>query len=190
MADVIHNAEWSRKEENYQEYLRLLNNPDYYDVSFDEESGGVSAIHQNHRLDKQMGPFGCRRGDYEIRVLSILRNNGFRVVLEAEEKTNYRKNFDGYLNDTSMDIKAIESDGVWSISTKMREAEKQGATVVVFYFPEPSLYSRERVLDGISKYENNPKIQAMKTIDSCMVVAGDQLVDYLKRITTPSAEWL
>ena len=89
-----------------------------------------------------------------------------------------------------MDIKAIESDGVWSISTKMREAEKQGATVVVFYFPEPSLYSRERVLDGISKYENNPKIQAMKTIDSCMVVAGDQLVDYLKRITTPSAEWL
>ena len=90
-----------QREENFQEYLRLLNNPDYVDVTFDEQSGGVSAIHLDHKFDKQMGPFGRRRGDYE----------------------------------------------------------------------------------------NNPQIQAIKSIKSCLVIAGDQIVDYLKKATTPSAEW-
>lgn len=34
-----------------------------------------------------------------------------------------------------------------------------------------------------SKYENNPQIQAIKSITSCLVIAGDQIVDYLKKGT-------
>ncbi len=178
-----------QREENYQEYLRLLNNPDYVDVTFDEQSGGVSAIHLDHKFDKQVGPFGRRRGDYEKEVTSILRTNGHRVLLGSEENPYYLKNNDGLLNDLPMDIKTVESNGVWSVSSKLREAEKQGAQVVVLYFPKTDLYSRSRVLDGISKYENNPQIQAIKSIKSCLVIAGDQIVDYLKKATTPSAEW-
>ena len=63
----------SRREENYQEYLRLKDDPGYIDVSFDEESGGVSAIHKEHCFDKQVGPFGCKRGDYEKRVIALVR---------------------------------------------------------------------------------------------------------------------
>ena len=60
-----------QREENFQEYLRLLNNPDYVDVTFDEQSGGVSAIHRNHRFDKQMGPDG-----QSGRKLGTLSNRG------------------------------------------------------------------------------------------------------------------
>ena len=35
-----------QREENYLEYLRLLENDDYLEVTFDEESGGVSAVHK------------------------------------------------------------------------------------------------------------------------------------------------
>jgi len=178
-----------QREENYTEYLRLLQDEDYLDVTYDNESGGVSAVHRLHKFDKQVGPFGCRRGDYEIRVVSVLRTNGFRVLLESEESPFYTKNNDGLLNDSPMDIKTIESTGVWSISTKLRESEKQGANVVVLYFPDPTLYSNERVLDGISKYENNPQIQAKKTITECIVIVGDRIVGCLKKTTTPSAEW-
>ncbi len=38
-----------QRDENFQEYLRLLNDPNYYDVTFDEKSGGVSAIHKDHQ---------------------------------------------------------------------------------------------------------------------------------------------
>ena len=178
-----------RREENYQEFLRLLQDTNFIDVTFDEQSGGVSAVHRDHKFDKQMGPFGRRRGDYEKEVTSILRTNGHRVLLGSEESPYYLKNNDGLLNDMPMDIKTVESNGVWSISSKLREAEKQGAEVVVLYFPNPGLYSKSRVLDGISKYENNPQIQAIKTITSCYVIVGDRIMDYLKKTTTPSAEW-
>ena len=169
------------KEENYQEYLRLQGDNDYVEVVFDEQSGGVSAIHRGHKFDKQIGPFGCRRGDYEISVTKVLRNNGFRVLLESERSRENVKNNDGLLNDLPMDIKSIESNGIWSIATKLREAEKQGAEVVVLYFPEQSLYSKNRVLDGIEKYESNPRIHSSKTISGCCVIVGQMLVDYLKR---------
>lgn len=180
----------NNKEENYQEFLRLINNPDYYEVAFDERSGGVSGIHRGHKFDKQIGPFGYRRGEYEKMVCSVLRRNGYRVLLESERSRDNVKNNDGLLNDLPMDIKSVESNGIWSISSKLREAEKQGARVVILYFPDPTLYSKNRVLDGISKYEYNPQIQSAKSIQACMVIAAEKIVDYLKRTTTPTGEWL
>ena len=44
-----------RREENYNEFLRLRRNNDYIDVTIDEESGGVSAVHRFHKFDKQKG---------------------------------------------------------------------------------------------------------------------------------------
>ena len=42
-------------------------------------------LHRNHKFDKQIGPYGRRRGDYEKEVTSILRTNGHRVLLGSEE---------------------------------------------------------------------------------------------------------
>ena len=179
----------NQREENYQEYLRLLSDSDYIEVTYDEQSGGVSAIHHEHKFDKQLGPYGYRRGDYERKVTTVLREKGHRVLLSAERSVENVKNNDGFLDDLSMDIKTVESDGAWSISSKLRDAEKQGAQVVVLYFPDSALYSKERVLDGIGKYESNPQIQASGAITDCLVIVCDQIVDHIKKTTTPSAEW-
>ena len=178
-----------QREENFLEYLRLKQNPDYYDATFDDESGGVSAVHKEHKFDKQMGPYGSPRGEYERTVMSLLRRSGYRVLLESERSLNKIKKHDGTLNDWPMDIKTIEGSGQWSVSTKLREAEIQGAQVVALYFPDPALYSKERVLDGIEKYETNPDIRGEGIIKKCIILVADQIVSTLDRTTTPSAGW-
>ena len=61
-----------RREENYNEYLRLLQNDDYIDVTFDKESSGVSAVHKLHKFAKKQGACGMRHGDYELAALDVL----------------------------------------------------------------------------------------------------------------------
>ena len=70
-----------QREENFQEFLRLLKDPNYYDVTFDKLSGGVSAVHKDHQFDKKMGPFGIRKGDYEINAVAILRRRGNYILV-------------------------------------------------------------------------------------------------------------
>ena len=93
-----------QREENFQEYLRLLRDPDYVDVCFDQESGGVSAIHREHKLDSQIGPFGVRKGDYEKHVVKILRSRGHQVLLESESAPDGIKLADGYLDKRVLEI--------------------------------------------------------------------------------------
>lgn len=85
-----------QREENFQEYLRLLQDPDYVDICFDGQSE-------------------C---------------------------------FDGFLDGICAEIKAIESNGRWSIRTKISKANKQGAQTIILYFPEESLFSESRVKQG------------------------------------------
>ena len=74
-----------QRDDNYQDYLRLLKDPDYTDVTFDEKSGGVSAIHRKHLFDKQVGSLGVKRGDYEREAVLVLRNHGHSIILQPEQ---------------------------------------------------------------------------------------------------------
>lgn len=139
----------SRREENYQEYLRLKQNPDYYDVTFDEQSSGVSAVHKEHCFDKQFGPFGPKRGEYELSVARILRSRGYVVSLESEfPKGKGIKAFDAFINGAISEIKTVESDGRWSIRTKIQSAVRQRAELLVLYYPKKELYSEEKIYEG------------------------------------------
>ena len=101
-----------QREENFQEFIRLRNDPDYYDVIFDEKSGGVSAIHKEHQFDKTVGPFGYKRGLYERIVLTALRKHGHRIILNKEDSGLYLiKTCDGFLDGKTAEIKTIEGDG-------------------------------------------------------------------------------
>lgn len=102
-------------EEIIEEYLLLLQDGQYHEVIYDEESGGVSAIHQEHRFDKQPGPFGVRRGVYELMAIDALRKKGHVVILESERAPDGVKTPDGKLDGKAMDIKAIENTGQWTI---------------------------------------------------------------------------
>ena len=174
-----------QREENYQEYLRLLCDSDYNDVTFDEKSGGVSAVHILHHFDKQTGPFGTRRGDYEIAVVSMLRNKGYRILLLPEEcKTTHLKSCDCLLNDCQAEIKTVEGDGHWAVRTKIYDSIKQGAEILILYFPQTQLFSIDRITEGwqmnddyIREYQ-----PTMRPISRIIAVVGSSVLD----ITKPS----
>ena len=137
------------REENNQEYLQLKANPDYLDVTFDEQSGGVSAVHKEHCFDKQVGPFGCRRGQYELDVVSIIRKNGYSIILESEYPKGKRiKAFDALINGIAAEIKTVESNGRWSVRTKIHTAISQWAELLVLYYPDESLLSEDKIYEG------------------------------------------
>ena len=171
-----------QREENYQEYLRLLNNPEYVDVTFDDQSGGVSAVHRDHRFDKQVGPDGMKRGCYELNVIEVFRKAGHSIILLGESAEVGKKQYDGLLDGIPCEIKSVEQLGRWTIRTKIGNAIKQGASIVVLFFPNANLFSQKRVQDGWKDYldyidstDNNPEIQMLCVVD-----------DYVHKIEKPS----
>lgn len=178
-----------QREENYNEYLRLLQDDDYFDVTYDTESGGVSAVHRLHKYAKQKGVNGMRQGDYERSVLNVLRKRGHRIVLGAEMNTPGVKSFDGFLNDIPMEIKAVEGSGLWAVSTKLLQAEKQHAESVVLYFPKEELYSSFRISEGIRLFRSGLGIVREPNLSSLIVVVRDDLVAEWNKKATPIEGW-
>ena len=166
----------SRREENFQTYLRLKIDPNYIDVTFDEKSGGVSAVHKEHKFDKQTGPFGYKRGQYETDAMILLREKGHLVILNSEfPKGTGIKSCDAILDGSLTEIKAIESLGRWTIRTKIANAVKQGAGIVVLYYPDSSLYAESSVQSGwkeVLSY-SDPTAQAADEITVLCVMRGD-----------------
>ena len=171
-----------QREENVQEYLRLLNDPDYVDVTFDDQSGGVSAVQRDHRFDKQLGPDGIKRGRYELKAIEAFRRGGHSIILLKESVEVGRKQYDGLLDGVPCEIKSVERMGRWTIRTKIGNAVRQGALTVVLYFPDADLFSHQRVQDGWRDYLNYtaqtkcvPEIQLLCVVD-----------DHIKKIEKPS----
>lgn len=139
-------------ERNRSLYRKYLLDADYLDVHFDIRSGGVSAVHKFHRFDQERGPYGIKRGDYERQVVEILRRKGYSIILESERAASGVKTPDGTLNGYVMDIKTVESTGRWAIKDKLHKATKQGVKILILYYPNIELFSRERIEDGWTKY--------------------------------------
>jgi len=178
-----------QREENYNEYLRLLQDDDYLDVTYDIESGGVSAVHRLHKFAKKKGADGMRQGDYERSVLDVLRKRGHRIVLGAETNTPGVKSFDGFLNDIPMEIKAIEGCGIWAVSTKLLQAEKQHAECVVLYFPKEELYSSFRISEGVRLFRSGLGLVREPELTSLLVVVRDEIVAEWDKKATPIEGW-
>ncbi|MBR5034501.1 MAG: hypothetical protein IKX71_04265 [Bacteroidales bacterium] len=170
------------KEENFEEFLRLIEDPDYTEVVFDTASGGLGAIHKEHHLDKNKGVLGYRRGEYERNVVRILRESGYRIILLPEyDNTLNVKQCDGILNHSPAEIKTIEGLGLWAIRTKIQYAVKQGAEVLILYFPERSLYSPDRITEGWRLFSTDPSSTLLNnTITSIVVIVEDAIIDTLK----------
>ena len=178
-----------QREENYNEYLRLLQDDDYLDVTYDNESGGVSAVHKLHKFAKQQGVSGMRQGDYERNVLDVLRNCGHRIILGAETNTPGEKSFDGFLNDVPMEIKAIEGSGLWAVSTKLLQAEKQHAECIVLFFPQQELYSPFRISEGVRLFRSGLGLAREPDLSKIMVLVQDSVVAEWDKKATPIEGW-
>lgn len=173
------NAYDPRREENYQEYLRLLKDSNYHKVTFDEESGGVSAIHNKHKFDSDIGSYGIKIGEYEKRAVEVLRKRGHCIILESEIAANNVKTPDGTIDGRVMDIKATDKQGVWAIKTKLHNAAKQGAECVILYFHKKELFSNERMDDGWNRFLNDCDSQKyVDTIKQVICVVEDTVIEW------------
>lgn len=167
-----------QREDNYQEYLRLLKDPNYHDVCFDNRSGGVSAVHHDHQFDSQIGAFGIKKGDYEMLSLKVLRDRGHAVILESEIAPDGIMSPDGSIDGIIMDIKAVEGHGKWAIKDKLHIAARQGASCVILYFHDTQLYSSERIEDGLVKYINDPASQKYHTIERVLCIVEKDIHEF------------
>lgn len=161
-----------QREDNFQEYLRLRQDPNYYDVTFDDKSGGVSAIHRDHVFDKQEGPFGCKRGDYEKKVATILREASHFIVLVSEKPIGKGiKRHDAILDGLFTEIKTVESVGRWSIRTKIVLSLKQGVSVLILYYPLRKLFIRARIEEALLFCNANLAI---------IIIVEDKIIETIK----------
>ena len=170
-----------QREENYEEYLRLLNDPNYVNVCFDQETGGVSAIHRQHKFDNEKGPFGVTAGDYEKITVNLLRKRGHYITLESEMAPPGVKTPDGQIDGLVMDIKATNSTGKWAIKEKLHHAAKQGAECVIFYFHKKELFSQERIEDGWTRFlVDNDSQQYIEVIKRIICVVENEEIEWIK----------
>lgn len=141
----------TKHKENYEEYLKYLQNPDYKDVEFDTKTGGVQATHKEHRLDRN-------KGSYEKGAQFAGYKEGHIVVLEKEDHTILgKKNTDGYWDKQKFEIAGAETATPQNIRNALKHcAKKPDTEVAVIYFPnnnfdEDTFYQALGMYTGLHK---------------------------------------
>lgn len=166
-----------------KEYEQYKNDPDYEDVQFDEETGGVFARHKghNHGTDptpylKHLTPDGSGYKGWELEDFCIeqLFKMGNSVIVQpeglpkpcrqGETQTHYTA-LDIILNGIRMDIRSITKNKgyyYWPLRKKNdqltnwnNENPNDPADSVMLYFHDPAMFSRLKVKDGIIHYLNS-----------------------------------
>ena len=159
------------RNERVREYKRLLDDPDYKNVQFDEKSGGVYAEHRLHSTqdnNKELF-FGNMTGfDLEKEFADIAFHKGHSVIMRQEGTIREIINKIEYLNrelDTIIDGRLADiasvTKGKESYEYKLLKKNGQliefnaqhgeDADTVIFYFHDQSMYSEKRIHDSIEK---------------------------------------
>ena len=154
----------NRIEANRQEYYRLLKDSNYTGVRFNEKTGGLLAIHREHRFDPAKGIFGIPRGDYERISLDILYKYGNSVIFGSEVSEYKIKAPDGILNGKKFDIKSIEGVGKNNIINNMKDANKKRAESIVLYYHDNSLFDECQLRNSYESYFRNSKSKRIKEV--------------------------
>ena len=142
---------------NYKAYQRLKKDPDYLDVAFDKKTGGVKATHRLHNFDKKTGV-------YEKRVQDLLYKKGYKFTLDAEVSSIPGKKVDGKINQFTHDISTIRDIGGNAVKRALNHSRKKKADVAILYFENKSLFTKERLEEGIKKYNGQSEYRFSKII--------------------------
>lgn len=158
-------------DENKREYQRLLNDPDYKNVQFDEKTGGVYAEHRLHSTQDNNKEFffGNMTGiDLEKEFAGIAFHKGHSVIMRQEGTVREIINKIEYLNrelDTIIDGRLADIASVTKnkASYEYKLLHKNGqliefnaqhetnADTVILYFHDQNMYSEKRIKDSIDK---------------------------------------
>lgn len=121
---------WKEKVDDFissrrKEYERLVADPLYKDVAYDEKSGGVKATHIEHNVSKSKG------SKYENIVQEIGYQNGHSVILGKEDNTIQNlRNTDGKWDGLEMEIAGCGTGTANNIRNGLKHCAKKGSTEV------------------------------------------------------------
>jgi len=140
------------------EYEQLRSNEEYTDVAYDKNTGGLKATHKQHQ-------FNPRNGHLEKQARDILFESGYKIILESEAQKGIGvKLIDGTINDIPMEISSITGSGINSVKHALNHCRQKGAKAAVLYFPDGSLYSDQRIKEGLAKYEGQTDYRFIRII--------------------------
>jgi hypothetical protein len=149
---------------NKKVYERLFKDNNYTEVRFNPKTGALSAIHKEHNFDPTIGIFGIPRGDYERISLDVLYEYGRSVILDSEKMSRGIKIPEGTLDGKLFDIKGIEGAGKNNIINQFKDVSKKKAEILVFYYHDKNLFSKEQINNGYKFYRRNSKSQRITTV--------------------------
>ena len=131
-------------EQNREEYNSF--GDEYEKCEFFENTGGYWVYHRDHIFDPV-------KGYYEKEAATILSGNGYKVILESERnKGRNQKYSDGLLNDGVFEIQSVDGVGKNNIKGHFNNCFRKKVPVVVLYYPNPELFSLNKLKDGYKKY--------------------------------------
>ena len=158
-------------EERRNEYHRLLNDPDYKNVRFNEKTGGVYAEHRLHSTqdnNKELF-FGNMTGiDLEKEFADIAFHKGHSIIMRQEatikdiigKQITYNRELDTLIDGRLADIASV-TIGKDSYEYKLLKKNGQlmefnaqhgeNADTVILYFHDQSMYSEKRIHDSVDK---------------------------------------
>jgi hypothetical protein len=178
-------------QERQNEYHRLLNDPDYKNVQFDEKSGGIKATHVGHSIldDNNAQTFfdGMKPAELEMECQNLLYRWGHKAILR-DEYANKRiarrpPSLDLELDGVIMDIRSITQEGMYggALTAKNHQLgnvkKKTGlvADSVCLHFHDASMFSEERLIKDMDWYkEYIVKVGSKQRIKHVYVVVNGE----------------
>lgn len=148
--------------ERQREYLRLLDDPDFNDVAFNEGNGGVKATHREHKVhendNKRYFAEQLTGDELEAEFQDVAFRKGHSVIFRAEAENT--TDLDMVLDGVKMDLVSVTENSV-TFRNQLRRKNRQlkdynslyseENSSVCMYFHEPSYYSFEKVEAGLNK---------------------------------------
>ena len=156
--------------EHHQQYISLLNNPDYQEVHFDWGNGGLRGDHIEHNFDKT-------GGKYERHVQMAGYKAGHTVILESE------KGFDSKRNEGLWDSKLFEVAGRETATPNnvlrglVHCAKTPDTRIAILDFPNGG-FDEAIVKRGIARYIGYQKVEGFEFVrfDEIICVQEERIV--------------
>jgi hypothetical protein len=136
----------ARYEQNKALYNRLKEDENYFDVEFDDKSGGVKATHVGHNFDK-------KKGWYETSIQNVGFKKGHSIILGEERPNAFKqKSCEGLWDNLPFEIAGAESATINNIRNALKHcASKPNTKIAVIFFPNNN-FSAEAFNGGLAKY--------------------------------------
>jgi hypothetical protein len=155
---------------NFNNYNRLKSDKNYIDVTYNETNGGLMATHIEHSFDKN-------KGYYEKNVQEIGYNNGYAVILEKEDHTQFKiKQTDGTRNGKPFEIGAAETGTINNIRNGLKHcAGKPNTDIAILYFPNKN-FNVHNFEKGLSKYNGLINTSQFKKFVEIICISDGKIV--------------